>query len=462
MQTFESRIKEQSWCLGGYDQEAFVKLLKERDMPRPLWARRPMTDSGEILLRNVCEAAEKSPADAFCIYTHVPYCRTRCGYCDCYSFPLTPSRMPELPVYTDLLCREIAWWGKNVPVLTTKRLSTVHFGGGTPLMIGTDGLRKVLETIRKFFKVNENTELALESTSSDLNEKVLDELWNMGFTRLHVGVQTLCDPIRKAVGRKETSRTVLEKLRYAVEKGWIVSTDVIIGLPGYTEKDIQKDITKMEAAGVEGFSIYELVRSPRNRAFFEYHNILDPDMEAMWRQFQYAFWMAEKLGYHHLIYNHMVKGRDDNRYFTSPARGEDLLSFGTIADGYFGDYLYRHGELDQYRTGIEAGKPGLSGGLCRTAEESSYARLEREIRGGNPDPAVFINTLGVSKAFQLFQTWLSHGYMRIDRNGDSAELLPNGSWFIQKMLNDISEILSAPDDPSVISSIQTILSDHKE
>ena len=330
-ESFENRLRLQEEALRRGVSRPFRDILQERAMPRPLWAQREMTDSGEQLADAVKSAAAGSSSDTFCIYAHVPYCRTRCGYCDCYSFPLTPSRIPELPAYTELLEREVTWWGKNVPSLGTKRLSTVHFGGGTPLMIGAEGLKRVLDVIKSFFKVDKDTELALESTSSDLNKNVLDELWKIGFTRLHVGVQTLSDPIRKAIGRRESGEAVLEKLRYAVESGWIVSTDVIIGLPGYTEAEILPDIEKMAAVGVEGFSIYELVRSPRNRAFFEHHGIADPDLEAMWRQFQYAFWLAEGLGYRHRIYNHMAKGRDDNRYFTSPARGEDLLSFGTIA-----------------------------------------------------------------------------------------------------------------------------------
>ena len=319
---FEERIREQEAALLRFDSRPLSAILKERAMPLPLWAQRPMTDSGDLLTGSVRKAAGESPADTFCIYAHVPYCHTHCGYCDCYSFPLTPSRLPELPDYVSLLEKEISWWGENAPGLKTKKLSTVHFGGGTPLTVGVNGLRRVVDSIRRNFAVDENTELALESTSSDLNAKVLDELWQMGFTRLHIGVQSLRDPIRKLIGRKESGETVLEKIRYAVDAGWIVSTDVIIGLPQYREEDIHLDIEEMAAAGVEGISIYELVRSPRNRAFFEHHGILDPDMTAMWRQFQYAFWLAEKLGFHHLIYNHMVRGRDDNRYFTSPARGK--------------------------------------------------------------------------------------------------------------------------------------------
>ncbi|MBQ6502971.1 MAG: radical SAM protein [Flexilinea sp.] len=441
-ESFVERIKQQEEGLRRFDPRPFSEILKERAMPKPLWAQRPMTDSGSVLEEQIVKAAAASPADAFCIYIHVPYCRTRCGYCDCYSFPLTPSRLPDLAVYPGLLEKEISWWGRNVPSLREKRLSTIHFGGGTPLMVGTEGLARVVETVQNFFKVKENTELALESTSSDLNEKVLDDLMRLGFTRLHIGVQSLRDPVRRAIGRRESGLQVLRKIRYAVESGWAVSSDIIIGLPQYGEEDIAADVEEMMDAGVEGLSIYELVRSPRNRAFFERHGLLDPDITAMWRQYQYAFWLSENAGCSLKIYNHMAKGRDDNRYFTSPSRGEDLLSFGTIADGYFGEYLYRHAELPEYRSAVEQGYPGFLGGMLRTETESRVACLEREIRGGRPDPEPFIRLLGPEKALTLFQNWIGRGYLRVSADGESTELLPNGSWFIMKMIDDIT-----PTDP---------------
>ncbi len=441
MQSFEERIREQEAALRRFDPRPLEEILKERAMPKPLWAQRPMTDSGTALEEQIVKAAAASPADAFCVYIHVPYCRTRCGYCDCYSFPLPSSRLPELAVYPGLLEREISWWGEHIPALRTKSLSTIHFGGGTPLTIGTDGLSRVLDAVRSFFKVDENTELALESTSSDLNEIILDELMRLGFIRLHIGVQSLCDPVRRAIGRRETGEEVLRKIRYAVDHGWIVSTDLIIGLPQYRENDILADTEAMMAAGVEGLSIYELVRSPRNRAFFEHHGLLDPDITAMWRQYQYAFWLAENAGCSLKIYNHMARGRDDNRYFTSPSRGEDLLSFGTISDGYFGDYLYRHVALSEYRSELVQGHPGLLGGMRRTETDSLTAGLEREIRGGRPDPEPFVRAFGPEKALDLFQNWIARGYLRVSPDGESTELLANGSWFIMKIINDVMKMI---------------------
>ena len=67
-----------------------------------------------------------------------------------------------------------------------------------------------------------------------------------------------------------------------------------------------------------------------------------------------------------------------------------------------------------------------------------------EIRGGNPDPLPFMDVIGPDKALELFRTWIAKGYLRVCEDGESTELLPNGSWFIQKMISDAFSALTAP------------------
>ena len=160
---------------------------------------------------------------------------------------------------------------------------------------------------------------------------------------------------------------------------------------------------------------------------------MDTDIRDMYAEYQLAFAVLADAGYSHLIYNHMAKGRDDNRYFTGPQRGEDLLSFGTIADGWFGDYVYRHAPIEQWRDNLAAG--GLEGGLCRTREESLLYRLECELRSGKPNPEPFIEMMGPDRALALFRSWANRGMIRISPDFDSCELTPNGSWFIYKMID---------------------------
>lgn len=438
----QEQVESQKAALRRLDTRPLEQLLAERRMPRPLWAERGYDETGTSAEETVVRAASASK-NPFCIYIHIPYCVTKCGYCDCYAFPLiNDERQQELSGYPDLICREIQRWAEASPEICQRKLTTVHFGGGTPLTAGTDGLRRIIHTLRQHFRLDADCELALESTGSALNEKVLDELQEIGFTRLHIGIQSLEDDVRRAIGRHESGKEVLEKLRAAVRRGWIVSTDIIIGLPQYHIEGIYRDIQTMHDAGAEGFSVYELVRSPRNRGFFIHHGIEDPDLVQMYTEYQSAFALLESLGYKRNIYNHMVRGRDDNRYFSSPQRNEDLLSFGAIADGSFGNCLYCHQPLPQYREDVLNGRLGLEGVILRNEREQQSYKLETQLRSGHPDPEIFVQIMGYEPALELFTHWAAGGMLKISQ--DECELTANGSWFISRLITDMRErILSS-------------------
>lgn len=434
------QVESQKAALRRLDPRPLEQILTERRMPRPLWAERGYDETGSSAQEAAVRAASASSAP-FCIYIHIPYCVTKCGYCDCYAFPLiNDERRRELSSYPDLICHEIQHWVEASPEICQRKVTTVHFGGGTPLTAGTAGLRSMIQTLRQVFKLDADCELALESTGSALNEKVLDELQEIGFTRLHIGIQSLEDEVRQAIGRHESGKEVLNKLSSAVRRGWIVSTDIIIGLPQYHFEGIYRDIQTMHDAGVEGFSVYELVRSPRNQGFFIHHRIENPDLVQMYTEYQSAFALLERLGYKRNIYNHMVRGRDDNRYFSSPQRNEDLLSFGAIADGSFGNCLYCHQSLPQYRDAVSEGGLGLEGMILRNEREQQIYKLETQLRSGHPDPEVFVQLMGYEPALELFTRWAANGMLKISR--DECELTPNGSWFIFRLITEMREKVS--------------------
>ncbi len=303
-------------------------------------------------------------------------------------------------------------------------------------MFGAEKLVRITERLRACLCINERTQLALETTSSMLTEASLTRLWQAGFTRLHVGVQSLQDP-------------VLRKIRAAADAGWVVSTDIIIGLPGYGAAEILQDIDRMVDAGAQGFSVYELVYSPRNHAFFEKLGLLDQPVVEKFSLFQLAFLYLEDLGFRKNLYNHLSKQDDDNRYFTGPARNEDLLGLGTIADGFFGDYHYRHAELEAYSLQVAAGLPGLAGGIRRSRVQREYRKLEVEIRSGRPDPLVFIQVLGTANALSLFSYWIGRGFIQTMDHDEYCELTPGGAWFVGEMLSEcmrtVADFFQAPD-----------------
>ncbi len=440
-QEYVGSIKDQIDSLRNDEkqQNNLEQIIERRWMPKPLWAVRSYDLDGIKAWKTLSEISVTHRSNnPYCIYIHVPFCRSRCGYCDCYAFPLTKNEQRHIQQYTETLVQEIEIWGA-LHLLKKREISTIHFGGGTPLTLGCQNLNRIVKALRENFNVSKETELAFETTSSMLTEEIFSSLDQMRFTRIHIGVQSLQDKVRKLIGRQESPEIVLEKIRFANQLGWTVSTDVIIGLPEYGISGILSDMDSLIEIGVEGFSIYELVQSSRNRLFFNKFHLADQPILEKFVMFQTAFQHLLRRGYQNNLYNHLSKKVDKNIYFTSPSRHEDLLGMGTIADGYFGNFLYRHGSYLHYLKAVTEMNPGLEGGLFRSAAETKYRQLEIELRSGKPDPMVFASILSEEKAMKLFAGWIRLKMINIDPSGESCSLTPNGAWFIGRLLSEASD-----------------------
>lgn len=410
---------------------------EERDLPLPVWARRGFTENGEEAWTTLCrEVGHIEPARPFCIYVHIPFCASRCGFCDCYSFPLRRHQAAVIEKYLALLTQETRLWSR-LGTLAQRPVSTVHFGGGTPTFLGCEPFGRLIGVLRDHFHVDSRTEWALESTSSELTDEMFSTLHNLGFTRLHVGVQSLQDPVRQTINRREAAAAVLDKIVRAVSLGWVVSVDLIFGLPGQTLTGLLNDIRALEAVGVEGFSLYELQLSSRNRAFAERHGLVERNPLVNYFMLQAASRLLVSLGYRKTLFNHFARERDTDLYFTFPERGEDCLALGTIADGVFGDYHYRHPEYKTYTHSVTESFPGLQGGLRRNALENRLYPLEVALLSARFSPTLFVEVLGRERAEKLLCRWREAALVEDDPASGRLRLTANGSWVTAKMMAEL-------------------------
>jgi coproporphyrinogen III oxidase-like Fe-S oxidoreductase len=414
--------------------------IADRHLPLPIWARRPFTDTGEQAWQTLCrDLPALSPARPFCIYLHVPFCHQRCAFCDCYSFRLAAHIDDHVVRYLDCLDREMRLWSD----LSARPVSTVHFGGGTPTFLNPPAFERLVTLIRSHFAAGPATEWALESTASTLTPARLAHLAGLGFTRLHVGVQTLQDGVRQQLGRQASARAVLGAIAAAVERGWIVSVDLIFGLPGQDLAGLLVDIRALAAAGIHGFSLYELQHSSRNRHFVQAHGLDRRDRQINYFVAQAASHLLVALGYRKTLFNHYADHRDTNLYFTFPARGEDCLALGAIADGYFGDYHYRHPEYAAYTRTVGAAGPGLQGGLRRTAWENRLQPLTVALMAGSVPPALLAPSDSPLPP-DLLAAWQQSLLLAPDPATGALRLTGNGSWFLGNMLSHLSAAHPSP------------------
>ena len=169
------------------------------------------------------------PESPLALYVHIPFCETKCPYCD---FNTYTAIEPLIPSYCDALCREIAMWGD---ALGRPALSSVFFGGGTPSYLPAERIEQVMAAVSSAFRVRPDAEITLESNPGDLCERKLTAYLSCGVNRLSIGVQTFDDGLLRLLGRRHSAQEAADAYALAVYAGFDnVSIDLMYGLPHQT------------------------------------------------------------------------------------------------------------------------------------------------------------------------------------------------------------------------------------
>ena len=136
------------------------------------------------------------------IYVHVPFCRSKCEYCDFYSVTEHESKLMDS--YLQAVCTHIREAGMLAPEYV---VDTVYFGGGTPSYFGADGMAQILSVIRKSFHVSLTAEITFEANPDSVSDKLLKRLRSEGFNRVSLGIQCDNDAIcRRSADPTTTTR----------------------------------------------------------------------------------------------------------------------------------------------------------------------------------------------------------------------------------------------------------------
>ena len=166
------------------------------------------------------------------IYVHIPFCRSKCAYCDFYSLPCGEVSEELKQRYLKALCTHIRECGSLAP---RYQVDTIYFGGGTPSFFGSAGLSTILAAVRRAFDVDTKAEITFEANPDSVDDKLLHRLRSEGFNRVSLGIQCDDDKILKSIGRPHTyeqARQAVLKIRRAGFNN--ISVDLIYGLPGQT------------------------------------------------------------------------------------------------------------------------------------------------------------------------------------------------------------------------------------
>lgn len=212
------------------------------------------------------------------IYIHIPFCKSKCGYCGFYSLPslklkdsFLEALKTEITARKDYLKRgRLRVKPAMTPPLddndpSTEIISTIYFGGGTPSLLDVDEIRDLLKRIADHFDLVKNPEITLEANPDTLSPVYLEALRDIGINRLSIGIQSFFDNDLQYLGRKHNAEHARQCLVWAKQAGFDnLSIDLIYGLPTSDAEQWNRNLDLFFEADLPHLSAYALTLEPNS------------------------------------------------------------------------------------------------------------------------------------------------------------------------------------------------------
>ena len=370
------------------------------------------------------------------IYVHVPFCRSRCAYCD---FCTQTDRSDKLiDGYLDAVCAHIKEAGALAP---NHKVDTIYFGGGTPSFLGADALATILTAIRRSFDVDNNAEITFEANPDSISDHLLKRLKAEGFNRVSLGIQSDNDDMLERLNRPHNYAQAVnayQRIRKAGFKN--VSVDLIYGLPDQTLRQWLETLEHVLELMPEHISLYGLEVHP-GTPIEEYEKMgRIPDEDVFADMYISAVRFLESRGFRQYeISNFARKGlhsRHNMKYWT----GGEYLAFGPSgASDFSGSRFKLVSDLRAYINGIKVGGNVMEEveeiPLRERAAEYIMTRL-RTTAGLDPNEYEKLFLLPFKPLEEIFEQNEGFNLTTQNRNG-SWRMTPRGFLVSNKIITDL-------------------------
>lgn len=203
--------------------------------------------------------------NGYSLYIGIPFCPTTCLYCSFTSYPIGAFK-GMVDDYITCLEKEIDYVAE---AFAGKTLDTVYIGGGTPTTLLPDQIRRLIDYLRDKLDMSHVKEFTVESGRPDsITRDKLIAMKEMGVTRISVNPQTMSDETLKLIGRQHTVSQLIDSFKMAREEGFDnINMDIILGLPGETEKDVQHTIDEIVKLAPDDLTVHSLAIKRGSRLF---------------------------------------------------------------------------------------------------------------------------------------------------------------------------------------------------
>lgn len=255
------------------------------------------------------------------IYLHIPFCKQKCLYCDFNSYAGMETMMDD---YCNALKAEIAANSSK------EKVDTIYFGGGTPTVLGGERLAELLQKVREKFTLIADCEITAECNPGTIDKDGLRQMYQAGFNRLSIGLQSTDDRTLKQLGRIHSLEDFEQCFQHAREVGFEnLSLDLMYGLPGQTVDGWKKTLEKAIAFAPEHLSCYGL--KVEEGTPFAMMNLVLPDDDTVGEMYDICVEKLKKAGYERYEISNFAKPGQESRHNLKYWRCDDFLGLGAGA-----------------------------------------------------------------------------------------------------------------------------------
>ena len=373
------------------------------------------------------------------LYLHLPFCKSKCLYCDFCSFPHPKTETMEAYVF-DGLEREILRWSERVSALDEPYVvDTVYFGGGTPTLLPADLLCWLLGQLDSQFKLATDVEITVECNPATGSAEAFSALRRAGFNRISLGLQSVHDHELKRLGRRHDfdgfCRTYDEIRRAGFQN---VSIDLMSGIPEQTEESYQQTLERVTDLAPEHISTYGLIVEEGTpfATLQSRGQLVLPDEETAEKMYFEGIDFLAKRGYRQYEISNFAKKGYESRHNLKYWNCEEYLGFGLAAySDFLGARFGNSRDLGAYIEGreilCEREEPNVTERkneyvmLRMRLSDGVYARAYEERFGGDFE-AEF--GAGLSR-------YLDGGFVR--KTDDGYAFTPQGMYVSNTILSEI-------------------------
>ncbi|AIY88887.1 MULTISPECIES: radical SAM family heme chaperone HemW [unclassified Thermotoga] len=285
------------------------------------------------------------------VYVHVPFCKSKCVYCDFYS--VVSEKFDE---YFSHLLREIDLYEE---VLSESEIKTVYFGGGTPSVVPPSFLKMVLEKLERVSRGFTPDEITIEVNPESVETEKLKIYKQIGINRISLGVQACDDTVLKNAGRLYKEETLKKKAKIVLEQFENVNFDFILGLPGETDITLKKDFRFLEEFPPQHVSLYLLEVDERTRLFdlIQKGLVELPEEDDVERRHDLFVEFLKERGFLRYEISNFAKPGKKSLHNLFYWRNENYLGLGVSAGGHIGRLRYVNAsDLKEYEEKITKGE----------------------------------------------------------------------------------------------------------